>query len=470
VPWNPSRLEQRNGRIDRKLQPAPVVYCHYFVYKQRPEDRVLQVLVRKTETIKKELGSLSQVLESRLADTLKMGIRHRDVDRLEREIDQADLDPKNKRTVEEELEEARERQDELRTQVDRLRNQLEESKKSIGLEEDHFRAALSSALELMGAGPLKPMPDSSDWEGGLTRYKFPALDQRAGADPTWAETMDTLRAFRKKEQRFWEWRRESIIRPVIFDDPGTMDETVVHLHLEHRVVQRLLGRFLAQGFVHHDLSRVCFTHTRDPIPRVVLIGRLCLYGPGAARLHEELVPVAARWTEPSRRKGPLEPYALEAESRTMNILEETLLQTNGRKASQTVLERLRGCVSQDVTELLPHLESRGRHLEKVARAKLVKRGEKEAQEMREVLEGQRRRIEATKKQYDDDRQVSFDFLAEYLPEEKKQLEANRRHWEKRLVAIDSELAREPERIRELYTVKASRLEPVGLVYLWPTSG
>ena len=90
--------------------------------------------------------------------------------------------------------------------------------------------------------------------------------------------------------------------------------------------------------------------------------------------------------------------------------------------------------------------------------------------MREVLEGQRRRIEATKKQYDDDRQVSFDFLAEYLPEEKKQLEANRRHWEKRLVAIDSELAREPERIRELYTVKASRLEPVGLVYLWPTSG
>ncbi|HEY7492328.1 MAG TPA: helicase-related protein, partial [Candidatus Tectomicrobia bacterium] len=27
VPWNPSRLEQRNGRIDRKLQPQPEVYC-----------------------------------------------------------------------------------------------------------------------------------------------------------------------------------------------------------------------------------------------------------------------------------------------------------------------------------------------------------------------------------------------------------------------------------------------------------
>ena len=50
VPWNPSRMEQRNGRIDRKLQDQPEVFCHYFVYKQRPEDRILKVLVQKTET------------------------------------------------------------------------------------------------------------------------------------------------------------------------------------------------------------------------------------------------------------------------------------------------------------------------------------------------------------------------------------------------------------------------------------
>jgi len=31
MPWNPSRLEQRNGRIDRTLQPEPMVRCHYFV-------------------------------------------------------------------------------------------------------------------------------------------------------------------------------------------------------------------------------------------------------------------------------------------------------------------------------------------------------------------------------------------------------------------------------------------------------
>jgi hypothetical protein len=31
LPWNPGRIEQRNGRIDRKLQQAPEVTCHYFV-------------------------------------------------------------------------------------------------------------------------------------------------------------------------------------------------------------------------------------------------------------------------------------------------------------------------------------------------------------------------------------------------------------------------------------------------------
>jgi SNF2 family DNA or RNA helicase len=33
VPWNPSRMEQRNGRIDRKLQPSPAVWCYYFFYR-----------------------------------------------------------------------------------------------------------------------------------------------------------------------------------------------------------------------------------------------------------------------------------------------------------------------------------------------------------------------------------------------------------------------------------------------------
>jgi hypothetical protein len=66
LPWNPSRPEQRNGRIDRKLQPAATVICRYFVYAQRPEDVVLEALVRKTETIGSQLGSACQVLGERI--------------------------------------------------------------------------------------------------------------------------------------------------------------------------------------------------------------------------------------------------------------------------------------------------------------------------------------------------------------------------------------------------------------------
>jgi hypothetical protein len=52
----------------------------------------------------------------------------------------------------------------------------------------------------------------------------------------------------------------------------------------------------------------------------------------------------------------------------------------------------------------------------------------------------------------------------------RQLESNKRHWEKRLAAIDRELKTEPERIKAVYEVKAQRIEPVGLIYLWPVTG
>ncbi len=363
VPWNPSRMEQRNGRIDRKLQEADTVYCLYFVYKQRPEDRILRVLVRKTETIRRELGSLSEVIDARLADSLKLGIRRDRIAALEQDIESADLDPEKRLTVADELEASRERDEQLRKQIDHLRTRLEESQKSVGLNEAHFRSTISCALELLGAEPLKAVeetdaktgtgtgrPDRSQSPFSPPRWAFPAIDQREGADPTWSDTMDTLRAPKEREQKFWEWRRTSPIRPVVFEDTGKMDEGVVHLHLEQRAVQRLLGRFIAQGFVYNDLSRACLAQTSDAIPRVILLGRLCLYGPGAARLHEELVPVTARWTDPKVRKGLLSPYAREAELKTMDLLEEAILLKTGGGVTGVVLEQLQASAPRDVQE------------------------------------------------------------------------------------------------------------------------
>ncbi len=76
LPWNPSRLEQRNGRIDRKLQPAKLIVCRYFRYEQREADIVLDALVRKTEAIRNQLGSVGQVIEERVTKRLaESGIR-----------------------------------------------------------------------------------------------------------------------------------------------------------------------------------------------------------------------------------------------------------------------------------------------------------------------------------------------------------------------------------------------------------
>ena len=280
VPWNPSRMEQRNGRIDRKLQPSPEVFCHYFVYRQRPEDRILAALVRKTETIKKELGSLAQVIDARLADTLQA--------RASAATSRMHSNARSRRPTSTPTAGRPSRRNwkrpasgsgALREQIDRLRDLLAESQKSIGLDKEHFRSAISCALELDRRGAAEAGRSDRRQSERAQPLVFPALDQREGADPTWADTMDTLRVPRARDQKPWEWRRVSPIRPVVFEDPGTMDDEVVHLHLEHRVVQRLLGRFTAQGFVHHDLSRACLAQTTDAIPRVVLLGRLCLYGP-----------------------------------------------------------------------------------------------------------------------------------------------------------------------------------------------
>ena len=472
LPWNPGRIEQRNGRIDRKLQPAPRVRCHYFVLPQRAEDRVLEVLVRKTETIKRELGSLSKVIDDDVERRLRGGIRHQDAIRLAREIEAADLDRERKRVAAEELEAARERQEDLKAQIERCRGLLEGSRGWVRFEAEPFRDAMSCALELVGAAPLR----EGRAEDGGAIWTFPPLDGKApdrhrgqAADglfhASWNATLDTLRAPRKTGQKLAEWRREAPIRPVVFEDAGVLTDDTVHLHLEQRMAQRLLARFRAQGFVHHDLSRACLVQAADSIPRVVLLGRLCLFGRRAERLHEVLTPVAARWIEPSRRGGTLRAYAEEAEARTLERLEAAL--QDARAPGETIHRRLLETAARDVEDLLPQLEERAATVARSAADRLRERGEREEWQLRETLERQRRRVEAeVRKQEAGGVQLVLD-LSEG---EKRQREADVASWRTRLAQFDRDLETEPARVREFYEVRAQRVEPIGLVYLWPDTG
>jgi chromosome segregation ATPase len=228
------------------------------------------------------------------------------------------------------------------------------------------------------------------------------------------------------------------------------------------VVQRLLTRFLAQGFVRDDLSRACVGQTRDSIPRVVLLGRLSLYGAGASRLHDEIVAIAARWSDIDSRSAPLKPYAEEAEGRTLELLHETLAEPTSHSPNDQALARLLRGIERDVAELEPHLHVRAAAVAERAVQKLAARGDKESREMREVIVAQRDRISA--------RVASARQLLLDLDEERRQLEADRRHWHRRLESLDQELESEPARIRAIYDVQAQRVDPVGIVYLWPVSG
>ena len=86
--------------------------------------------------------------------------------------------------------------------------------------------------------------------------------------------------------------------------------------------------------------------------------------------------------------------------------------------------------------------------------------------MTELLDQQRKRIAKANAEFDPN-QLLLPGIAE---EERREREADRRHWQNRLERLENEIRDEPARIRASYNVHAHRLEPVGLVYLWPSSG
>ena len=101
----------------------------------------------------------------------------------------------------------------------------------------------------------------------------------------------------------------------------------MQLHVEHRLVRRLLSRFISPGLP----GRACRAQRYFPAggqARVVLVGRLALYGPGAARLHEEIIPVTA--SGPKRRANAAGSSAWRRRRRRPRLtqLEEALRDAN----------------------------------------------------------------------------------------------------------------------------------------------
>jgi SNF2 family DNA or RNA helicase len=487
VPWNPGRMEQRNGRIDRTLQRAPQVYCHYFVLPQRPEDTVLDTVVRKTDQIRQELGCLPPVVIRKLNDLLAKGINPTALAATLAEINGLDQEEAFRRTralLEDELEGSRERKSDLEKQVGTLERYLERSRKWLNFSGGLFRGALNTSLQLTGNAkgdgkgdgngkgtlalrPRDPAQAAADPDRAI--WEFPSAEELPGGEAVWGDVLDALRPPRQPGQKLWQWRRETAPQPVVFRDPQEVNADRVHLHLEHPLVQRLLRRFLMRGFQSDALSRAAVLGTTDDTAKLIVLARLSLYGHGASRLHDEVLAVVAEWdpADPNRRLRKL------SEEKSRRALEDLELSLQQRlEAPEGITATLKGYLAADVAQLREPLDRVVDQRRQEAAQKLGKRGEEEAARFCKVLEEQRTRILSSRsrvKENPDQLLLELGDIAdaEELKAVRRQVADNWRYWEQRLQTIDSDLKREPDQIRRTFALQTHRVEPAGAIYLWP---
>jgi superfamily II DNA or RNA helicase len=142
IPWNPNRLEQRNGRIDRHGQPAREVRVFHFVgsgYEAAEPGSLegdLQFLwtaVQKVEAIRDDLGSVGPVIAEQV-EAAMLGRRRR--------LDTAAAEQASpaRRILRAERE--------VRERIDRLHQRLRESRAELHLEPATVQRVVSVGLEL----------------------------------------------------------------------------------------------------------------------------------------------------------------------------------------------------------------------------------------------------------------------------------------------------------------------------------
>ncbi|MHB9112919.1 MAG: DISARM system SNF2-like helicase DrmD [Thermoleophilia bacterium] len=86
IPWNPMRLEQRNGRVDRHGQARDVTIFH-FTSDEHADMAFLSYVVSKVDQVRDDLGSVGQVFDHLIQTHFDGG--NADVGQAEMQLDQA---------------------------------------------------------------------------------------------------------------------------------------------------------------------------------------------------------------------------------------------------------------------------------------------------------------------------------------------------------------------------------------------
>jgi superfamily II DNA or RNA helicase len=436
IPWNPNRLEQRNGRIDRHGQTADEVLIHHFVpagfdadldHSKAPGDLAgdLEFLARavvKVERMRNMLGNVGPVIATQVTEAM-LGKR-REIDTNEAEKAGAAIARRF----------AFERH--LREELAELERSYEETRAALHLGAENIRGAVELALELAHQPPLSPVGDDT--------YRLP---QFSGA---WARCLEGL-----------EKPHTHQIRPITFDPAVARGrDDVVLCHLGHRLVQmslRLLRAEIWREPGEHGLRRVTArgvtAKTVDGSdldhPVGIVHARLVITGADGHRLHEELVSagVAVEGTR-TRQLGVAEVEALLVTASGGGVegeLERAVLDLHRERES--VLTTAYTARARDRTESLQRTLERQR--------------DQEIEKISAVLEELRRQIIGRLEQPDDPQQSLWE------SEERQQLEADRASLEQRAQQIPADILAEVAALTRRYESPSWHVFPAGVEWLVP---
>ncbi len=445
IPWNPNRMEQRNGRIDRHgQQHSPLIY--HFVPQGYAEsagradipvgelEGDLEFLMRavyKVEQIREDLGKVGPVIADQVVEAMLGRRRSLDTARAEREAEPLRSLFKFER--------------DLAARVRRLHEQLQETRHRLDLTPENVQAVVQTALDLAGQPPLQETQVEGLWPDPAGRnlrcpvFRLPALQG------SWARCTEGLPHPHTGE-----------VRPIVFDhNLARGRDDVVLAHLNHRLVQmslRLLRAELWGSQAGQRLHRVTARLLPDgvlPAPAVVAHARLVLVGANRHRLHEEIILAGG--------------LLREGHFRRLNLgeVESALRQARDASPSPEVKGRLAAMWPRLSEPLQQALEARLRERVASLANLLAERQAKELDDITAILGELERAIRAE--------------LAEPVPvqlelftlSEKDQYARNLAALEARLEQIPKELELERAAIQARYAEPQPRLFPVAVTFLVP---
>ncbi|RTL70278.1 MAG: helicase [Pseudonocardiaceae bacterium] len=445
IPFNPNRLEQRIGRIDRYGQKHEPDIRHFVSTGWRNTadtfENDLEFLARvakKVVTMKADLGSVNAVL----ADAVQKRMVGEHVPGGVDAIDTADSGPGPELPVEKDV----------RRQVKALQDTVSATVETLGITPTAVHRVVSTALDLARQQPLRRYEDEKDLVDGL--WTVPPLTgswERAAAGLT------------EKLERKGATPRQ---RPVAFDPAVAAGrDDVVLAHLNHPLVAmstRLLRAAVSNPDI--DLHRVTAVVSDDPKLEDVLVGaysRFVLVGADGIRLHEEVLH-SGGW---SPEQGRFRRWDVVGEFGT--LLSRAL--SEGTPAAPHVRQRLAERWPRIQEGLVAAVDARAKTRQTSLERVLAERRDEEQRRIVERLDHFADTLRTALRDDEDTAQQELFSRTEVskTKDELAQWKKDRRSWKDKLAGVELQKKRELEVIADRYAEPTPHVFPVAVVFVVP---